>query len=189
MTQRRAVSNEPSPRLLAEGKFVRVLSHRGWEWVERTTCSAAVVIVAVTDQRQLLLVEQYRIPLGKRVIELPAGLVGDLADTKGEALAEAARRELIEETGYQAETFERLLEGPSSSGLSNEVFTMMLAQNVRCVGPGGGDATEEIEVHAVPLDMLHNWLGAKRRDGLLISPKIFAALYFLHRNGLGTKGV
>ena len=170
-----------APRILAEGRFARLLSHRGWEWVERTNTSAAVVIVAITQQRQLVLVEQYRIPLGRRVIELPAGLVGDLAENKQEDLIEAARRELREETGYEAASIDDLIEGPSSAGLTNEVYTLLLARNVRKVAPGGGDASEDIQVHVVPLDEVEAWLQSKRRDGLMISPKIYSALYFAMR--------
>jgi nicotinamidase-related amidase/8-oxo-dGTP pyrophosphatase MutT (NUDIX family) len=166
------------PRVLGEGRFARLLSHRGWEWVERTNVTAAAVIVAITEQRQLLLVEQYRIPLGRRVIELPAGLVGDLAENRQEGLEEAARRELLEETGYEAGSIEYLLEGPTSPGLANEVYTMLLARDVRKVGPGGGDASEDIQVHVVPLDEVEAWLESNRREGLMVSPKIYSALYF-----------
>lgn len=164
-----------------EGRFVRVLSQSGWEWVERTNTSAAAVIVAITPHRELVLIEQYRIPLGRRVIELPAGLVGDSAENKEEELSVAARRELFEETGYEADHIEFLLEGPSSSGLTNEVFTMVLAPNVRKVGPGGGDATEDIQVHVVPLDKVETWLQSKLHEGKFVSPKIYSALYFIAR--------
>jgi ADP-ribose pyrophosphatase len=174
-------NSEPrdEPHLLGEGRFARLLSYRGWEWVERTNVTAAAVIVAITEQRELLLVEQYRIPLGRRVIELPAGLVGDLAENKQEGLEEAARRELLEETGYEATDIEFLLEGPTSPGLANEIYTMLLARNVCKVAPGGGDATEDIQVHVVPLDQVETWLQSKRREGLMVSPKIYSALYFV----------
>lgn len=174
-------ATDDKPRILGEGRFTRLLSYRGWEWVERTHTSAAAVIVAITEQRQLLLVEQYRIPLGRRVIELPAGLVGDLAENKQECLEEAARRELLEETGYEAGSIEFLLEGPTTPGLANEVYTLLLARNVRKVAPGGGDATEDIQVHVVPLDEVAAWLEANRREGIMISPKIYSALYFAIR--------
>jgi nicotinamidase-related amidase/8-oxo-dGTP pyrophosphatase MutT (NUDIX family) len=175
------LSSDDKPRVLAEGRFARLLSHRGWEWVERTNTSAAVVIVAITDKRELVLVEQYRIPLGCRVIELPAGLVGDLAENKQEGLLEAARRELLEETGYEAADIEYLIEGPSSAGLANEVYTLLLAKDARKVGPGGGDTTEDIQVHVVPLDVVEPWLESKSRNGTMISPKIYSALYFAKR--------
>ncbi len=165
------------PRILGEGRFTRLLSHRGWEWVERTNTSSAAVIVAITEQRQLLLVEQYRIPLGRRVIELPAGLVGDLAENKHEGLEEAARRELFEETGYEAGSIEYLLEGPTTPGLANEVYALLLARDVRKVAPGG-DPSEDIQVHVVPLDEVEAWLESRRREGLMVSPKIYSALYF-----------
>ena len=167
------------PRVLGEGRFTRLLSYRGWEWVERTNVKAAAVIVAITEQRQLLLVEQYRIPLARRVIELPAGLVGDLAENKQESLEEAAHRELLEETGYEAADIEVLLEGPTTPGLANEVYTLLLAQNVRKVAAGGGDSTEDIQVHVVPLDQIDAWLDAKCREGLMVSPKIYSGLHFL----------
>jgi ADP-ribose pyrophosphatase len=169
------------PQVLGEGRFTRLLSYRGWEWVERTNVKAAAVIVAITEQRQLLLVEQYRIPLARRVIELPAGLVGDLAENKQEGLEEAARRELLEETGYEAGGIEVLLEGPTTPGLANEVYTLLLARNVRKVAPGGGDSTEDIQVHVVPLDQVEGWLESKRREGLVVSPKIYSALHFASR--------
>ncbi len=169
------------PRILAEGRFIRLLSRCGWEWAERTNTSAAVVVVAITEKQELVLIEQYRIPLESRVIELPAGLVGDLAESKEEDLMEAARRELFEETGYEAAHFDYLLEGPSSSGLTNEVYTLLLARDARKVGPGGGDKNEDIRVHVVSLNEVHGWLQSKRQEGMMISPKIYAALYFAQR--------
>jgi ADP-ribose pyrophosphatase len=167
--------------VLAEGRFIRVVSRSGWEWVERTNTSGAVVIAAITTARELVLIEQYRIPLDRRVIELPAGLVGDLAESREEGLFEAARRELLEETGYEAQGIECLLDGPSSSGLTNEVFTLVLAKDVQKVGHGGGDATEDIRVHVVPLAGIDAWLASKTREAFMISPKIYAALYFITR--------
>ena len=167
--------------ILGEGRFVRLLSRDGWEWAERTNTAGAVVIAAITQERQLILVEQHRIPLGTAVIELPAGLVGDLAESQNEGLLEAARRELLEETGYEAQQFDRLLEGPSSPGLTNEVYTLLLAKNLRKVGAGGGDTSENIRVHLVPLDGVEEWLESKRSEGIMVSPKIYSALYFASR--------
>jgi len=168
-------------RILAEGKFIRAVARRNWEWVERTNARAAVVIAAVTTQRQLVLVEQFRIPVEAPVIELPAGLVGDERGMEQEELLTAARRELLEETGFAADRWEYLVDGPASSGLASEVYTLYLAAGATQVDRGGGHGDEQIVVHAVPLDELEAWLAEKRRGGTLLDPKIFAALWFITR--------
>jgi ADP-ribose pyrophosphatase len=165
-------------RVLAEGRFVRLVAQDHWEWAERANVSEAVIIVAVTGDRQLVLVEQFRIPLACPVIELPAGLVGDTPGGEHESLAEAARRELLEETGYEAATMEFLVDGPSSPGLVNEVYSFFLARHARRVGLGGGDGSEEIRVHLVPLDGADTWLTQKRSAGMAIDPRVYAGLYF-----------
>jgi ADP-ribose pyrophosphatase len=168
-------------RVLAEGRFARLVAQTGWEWVERTNTSGAVVIVAVTEGHEMILTEQYRIPLGTRVIELPAGLAGDTPGSRHEALAEAARRELLEETGYEAPALEYLTEGPSSAGLTTEVYALFLARNVRRVGPGGGEEGEDIQVHVVPLNQVEAWLDERRKQGIMVDPKVYAGLYFAKR--------
>src|SRR3982751_2025960 len=113
--------NNPQDPLtvLAEGKFVRLVKRGRSEWAERTNPAPAAILIALTANPELVLVEQFRIPLGKRVVELPAGLVGDLPGSENEALQDAARRELLEETGFAAEHLEYLLEGPSSAGMTS----------------------------------------------------------------------
>ncbi len=169
-------------QVLAEGRFARLVSQDGWEWVERVNSSGAAVIVAVTDDGELVLVEQFRIPLGRSVIELPAGLAGDIVGSEEEDLAEAARRELLEETGFESSRMTPLVEGPSSAGLASETYTLFLARGAHRVGPGGGDHSEDIRVHVVPLDQVPAWLEeAKRRDGVMVDPKVYAGLYFATR--------
>jgi ADP-ribose pyrophosphatase len=169
--------------LLAEGRFMRLVAGSGWEWVERINASGAVVIAAVTPDARLVLVEQYRVPLAARVIELPAGLVGDTAGGEHEQRIEAARRELLEETGYEATEWEYLVEGPSSAGLTTEAYTLFLARDAQKTAAGGGAAAEDIQVHLVPLDEIDAWLDQKRRNGVLVDPKIYAGLYFAGRHG------
>ncbi|MCI0538996.1 MAG: NUDIX hydrolase, partial [Verrucomicrobiales bacterium] len=120
-----------------EGKHLRVRRCGRWEYVERAKAAGGVAIVAVTDDQKLLLIEQHRVPMGQSVIELPAGLVGDVEGSETEELIEAAKRELIEETGYEARAMIFLMAGPSSPGLTNEVNTMFRARGVRCVGSAG----------------------------------------------------
>jgi ADP-ribose pyrophosphatase len=105
-----------TPIVLAEGKYLRFMQRAGWEYAERRGVTGIVGIVAVTDEGKLLLVEQYRLPLDKRVIELPAGLVGDEAGKERESLLAAANRELQEETGYHAGNLVLLASGPTSAG-------------------------------------------------------------------------
>ncbi len=162
--------------MLGEGRFLRLVRRRGWEYAERTNARAVVVIVAVTPDGRLLLTEQYREPVAAPVIELPAGLVGDRPDQPDEALGAAARRELVEETGYDADAVEALTAGPPSAGLSSEVVTVVRATGLRRVGAGGGEAGETIRVHAVALADVPAWLAEQARAGRLVDPKVWAAL-------------
>jgi ADP-ribose pyrophosphatase len=125
------------------------------------------------------LVEQYRIPCHARTIEMPAGLIGDEGGASDEPHAEAARRELIEETGYDAERMEPLVSGPASGGLAGEIVTLFRATELRRVNAGGGVGHEDIMVHEVPLAEVEAWLAAKAKDGVLVDPKVYAGLFFL----------
>ncbi|MEK7780911.1 MAG: NUDIX hydrolase [Verrucomicrobiota bacterium] len=173
----------PSPKTtLDTGKFLALVKEGQWEYAERTNASGAAIIVAVTDEQKLLLVEQYRIPVHARTIELPAGIIGDDPGNGDEAHAEAARRELIEETGFEAGRIEAVTHGPSSSGLTSETVTLFIATQLCRVGAGGGVAHEDITVHEVPLAQVHTWLEAQAKSGMLVDPKVYAGLYFIGRN-------
>ena len=175
---------------LATGKHLEFIREDGWEYVRRTSAGGAVIIVALTAANRVLLVEQARPPIGTRCIEFPAGLVGDRDEFVGESLAVAAERELLEETGYAAENMEYLTHGPPSPGMSTESVTFFRASGLRKVGPGGGDETEEIELHEVPLDGLAAFLADAQRRGLEVDPKIYVGLYFLGlRAPAKTRGV
>ena len=161
------------------GEFLALVREGHWEYVERVKASGAAIIVAVTDDAKLLLVEQYRIPCHARTIELPAGLIGDEGGASDEPHAEAARRELLEETGYEAGQIEPLVSGPASGGLAGEIVTLYRATQLRRVNAGGGVEHEDITVHEVPLAEVEAWLAVRAKAGVLVDPKIYAGLYFI----------
>jgi ADP-ribose pyrophosphatase len=162
------------------GRWLAMAEQDGWEYATRVNAHAVAVLVPVTDQGELVLVEQYRIPVAARVIELPAGLVGD-GEHAGESMAAAAARELEEETGFSARRLDKVLECPSSAGLTDETVTFFTARGLRRTGPGGGDASEDIRVHCVPLAEADEWLVQQLARGVLLDPKVFLALYWLTR--------
>jgi ADP-ribose pyrophosphatase len=166
---------------LYSGKFLALIKEGHWEYAERTNATGAVIIVAITPERKLLLVEQYRIPLHCRTMELPAGIVGDEPGGAAESIVDATKRELLEETGYSTESVKIFSTGPSSAGLTSELITLVMASGLKRVSGGGGIGHEKITVHEVPLESLHDWLQTKEREGLMIEPKVFAGLYFLSR--------
>lgn len=165
--------------ILCQGQFLRLCRRGRWEFVQRHGASGVVGIFALTDRDELVLIEQLRPALGRRVIEIPAGLVGDEEQFRGEALETAARRELYEETGYEAATFERVFDGPSSAGLTDEIITFFIARGLTKVGPGGGDDSEDITVCEVPRAELRRFCEDKIAAGALIDPKVYAAAFLL----------
>ena len=168
-------------RTLYRGRFLALIQEGHWEYAHRVAATVAAIIAAVTPDDKLLLVEQYRIPVHARTIEMPAGITGDDGSPDSESDAEAARRELLEETGYLADRIEPLTRGPASSGLGSEVVTLFRATGLKRVGTGGGVEKESIVVHEVQLKEAHDWLEAKAREGTLIDPKVYAGLYFLQK--------
>lgn len=172
------MSGTAEEQVLAEGKHIRLMRRHGWEYAERANATGIVAVLAVTNEGRLILTEQYREPVRKSVIELPAGLAGDIRGDEGEALAKAAHRELLEETGYEAAKMIYLTEGPPSAGLSTEVITFFRAVGVRRVSSGGGVGHERIKVHEVPLAEAATWLQNAGARGLLIDPKVYTGLYF-----------
>lgn len=164
-----------------EGKHLRVVVNQGWQSVERLGITGIVCIVPITDDGKVVLIEQDRIPVEARVIELPAGLVGDEPGMEEEPFEEAARRELLEETGFEAGSMERLFDGVVSAGLSDERLTFYLAHGCRKVAPGGGDGSEDITVHEVPLDEVLDWIVEQRGMGKTVDVKAMALLDFWMR--------
>jgi ADP-ribose pyrophosphatase len=159
--------------VLWEGRFIAAKRRGKWEYVSRTRGVSAAVILAV-DEGHVLLVEQYRVPIGARCLELPAGLVGD--EEEGEAAASAAIRELEEETGYRAERAVDLGRFHASPGMSSEGFTLIRAEGLSRVGEGGGVAGEDIAVHRVKLGELAAFAAERRAAGVAMDAKLLLLL-------------
>jgi len=160
-----------------KGRYLSLVERDDWEFATRTNPVVAV-LVAWLPNRRLLLVEQYRKPVRNSVIELPAGLVGDTQDFAGESVIAAAHRELIEETGYAAGNITEIMRCPTSAGMTDETAVFVAATDLRKVGHGGGDASEDITVHAISHDRIDAWLQEQYRRGKAVDPKIYTALYW-----------
>lgn len=161
-----------------EGRFIVAKTRGKWEYVGRARGIGAAVILAIDeapDGRHVILVEQFRVALGARCIELPAGLVGDGSDTD-EVPSLAAARELEEETGYRPGVIEDLGRFHSSPGMVSESFTLFRARGLVKVGDGGGVPGEDITVHRVPLEGLQDWLAARRGEGCAVDVKMLLLL-------------
>lgn len=163
-----------------EGRFVVAKKRGRWEYVSRARNIRAAVILAVDAEQHVILVEQFRVPLGKICVELPAGLIGDHDDPndsgQGEDASIAAARELEEETGYRAGRIENLGEFYSSPGMVSESFTLFAAHDLQKIGPGGGVPGENITVHRVPLAGLSAFIAERRRAGDAIDVKLLTLL-------------
>lgn len=165
--------------ILAEGEFRRFIRRNGWEYLEGIHSHNVVVMIAVTPDKKIILVEQYRVPVGKNVIEFPAGLVNDRHDNRHESIEETAKRELLEETGYEGEKFELIREEPAAAALANDMMHVYWVQGLKKVSAGGGDETEDITLHEVFLKDIDSWLASQRAQGKMIDLKIYAGLYYL----------
>lgn len=168
-----------------EGKYIKVMKQGPWEYVSRTRGVTAAVILAV-DDGHVILVEQYRVPLGANCLEVPAGLVGD--EEEGEEIAAAAIRELEEETGYRARRMADLGRFQSSPGMASEGFSLFRAEELTKVGEGGGVESEDIKVHRVKLQDVPDFVERKRRDGVRIDVKLLLLLGSFLLQPLGLSG-
>jgi ADP-ribose pyrophosphatase len=165
--------------VLHKGRWLTLKQRGRWEYVERNNPGGAVIIMAVTPEDKVIFVEQYRVSILQKTIEMPAGLVGDIAGQTDEDVLLAARRELEEETGYACGDIEFVHAGPSSSGMSTEMIAFVRARDLVRVGPGGGDDSENIIVHEIPLTEAGTWLFARAAEGYSVDAKLFGGLWFI----------
>ncbi|MXP28717.1 NUDIX domain-containing protein [Porphyrobacter algicida] len=158
-----------------QGKFVTAKKRGRWEYVSRARGIRAAVILPLIDG-DVILVEQYRVPLGRNCLELPAGLIGDIEGEEDEHDLAAAGRELEEETGYRASKLEDMGNFFSSPGMVSESFTLVRASGLEQIGPGGGTEGENITVHRVPICDLRQFIAAKREQGCGIDVRMLLLL-------------
>lgn len=177
--------NDAEPRIVYEGKYQRMVVRGTWEYSERVHAGGlAAIIIAVTPEDKVVFVEQFRVPVQARTIEMPAGLVGDI--NAGESIEVSAVRELEEETGWTAAHAEVLLIGPTSSGASNEKIAFVRATGLSRVGTGGGDESEDITVHEIPRQRAAAWLVEKMAEGYELDAKLWAGLWMIEHHLDGT---
>jgi ADP-ribose pyrophosphatase len=167
--------DEPD-EIMWQGRFITAMRKGKWEYVSRARGIRAAVILAVDAEDHVILVEQFRVPLGCPCIELPAGLIGDHEHLEGEDDAIAAARELEEETGYHAERLEVIGEFWSSPGMVSESFTLLRAHGLTKVGEGGGTEGENIAVHRVPLSGIAEAIAGWRKQGFAVDVKLLTLL-------------
>lgn len=167
------------PETLFRGKFLELVRDGRWEYAQRIDTRGAVFVLAVTPQQELVLVEQYRVPVQERTLELPAGIYGDDEGEKDQTPEECALRELEEETGFRAKVGKVVFTGPVAPGLTSEIMYLVRAGGLTRVHAGGGVGSEEITVHLVPVKDVPRWLERKGREGFLVDPRIYVGLQFL----------
>lgn len=174
-----------SPAISAfQGRHLEVIQQDGAEFVRRRAARGVVLVVPVTTAGEVVLIEQFRRALSCHVIEFPAGLVGD--EDSDETFEAAARRELLEESGYAANELKFWLRGPSSPGGSAEIVDFYFAPNVVKQASGGGVDHERIHVHCIPLTTVEPWLEQKRKAGVLVDPRVLLGVYLAKNLILGT---
>ena len=161
--------------LLFEGKYLEVHKIDDWECVKRKN-NRSVGIVAITQDFKLVLVEQFRIPMQKKCIELPAGLIGDV--DKKETAEETAKRELLEETGYYAHNLKIAGEFAISPGLSNEMMSLAIATNLEKKGEGGGDEKENIKVLHVNMSSFPSYFASLQKNDQIVDSKVLLGIHF-----------
>ena len=170
--------NKPEIEVVAETPFLRLVKRGKWSFAQRPTAVRVVAVVAVTDDEEIILVQQHRPPVDGEVIELPAGLAGDIAGEENETLETAARRELLEETGFTAKTWKQLATVTSSAGMTDERVTVFLARGLVKESAGGGVDSENIVVHQIALNQLESWLSDAAEKGMDIDSRVYSAIHW-----------
>lgn len=132
-------------------------------------------VIALTPENRIILVEQYRAGIHKSTLEIPGGMVDG-----GETPPEAARRELLEETGFISDNWISLGKTSSNPAILNNFTHLYLAEDCIKVQTQQTDATEDILVHQLPVNRFLNLV----REGVVHHSIVLAAVaqYLLFKN-------
>jgi ADP-ribose pyrophosphatase len=181
--------SDAQDNLVHEGANLQFWQHKyGWEYVRRIRGRGGVIILPLTTEQEIVFVEQYRVPLKNTVVELPAGLIGDSSEIAGEGDADAVRRELFEETGYECQVVKELSRGPLLPGLTDEINVLFLAEGLSKHGDeiaehpksaDGDPACEIAKVHTISIPRVLGWLEEQSNAGKAVDLRTYAALFFL----------
>src|SRR3989304_9343121 len=150
-----------------------------WQVVKRANSKKIVIVFALTKKKEVLLTKMFRIPQKSFVIEYPAGLT----DRKGEAYPAAARRELLEETGYRAGRLIKIIEGPFNAGMSVDRAVVFFAPDVMYARKPLLDEAEEIDVIKVPIGKFVDFVMHPPK-GCLVDIKMLGAVPILKKRKL-----
>ncbi len=169
-------------RLAFEGVFLRLYvdrvksadGHVGTR--EYLRHPGAVMIVPLLDAEHVLLERQFRYPLGRAIVEFPAGKID-----AGEPPFECARRELLEETGYTARRWSYLGGLHNAIAYSDEKIEIYLAEDLERSGSAALDAGETLEVFEAPWRQLLEWV----RDGSVTDVKTMVGAFWLEKTLAG----
>ncbi len=137
-----------------------------------------VNVIALTKNREVILIKQYRHGVGQILVEIPAGIM----DEEDGSPRQAAQRELLEETGYTSEQFIEVGKVYPNPATHNNLTYSFLALDVEKVGQQNLDATEEIDVFLVPLDEFISLVKGGGLPQALHVSALFFALEYLERN-------
>jgi ADP-ribose pyrophosphatase len=130
-------------------------------------------VLPITKENEIVLIKQFRIPLWDWQIETPAGLM----DKSWEDAESSARRELLEETGYEAWELEFVYRAATSAGLTNELIDCFVAHDcILSKKKWELDAIEQIETLKIPLEKVYGFLAEQAKKWILIESKVYGLL-------------
>ena len=148
-----------------------------WEMIKRKTFGRIVAVAAITPEREVIMEKNWRVPLLDYVFELPAGLM----DKPNESEKDCAKRELLEETGYQTDSLDRIICGSFNTGVTDDEIVYFCGLNARLVQEPHREEEEDIEVIKMPINCLEEFLYCGRHK---VDIKTACILPYLRKKGL-----